>query len=59
MPTILFNPYFGAENATDNGGLKLRNTPIYLIFSGQYWGGGESAALSQKSQLHATRRMRR
>jgi hypothetical protein len=43
MPTILFNPYFGAENAGDGGGLKLSNTPVYLVFWGQGWGGGESA----------------
>jgi hypothetical protein len=43
MPTILFKPFYGAENATDNGGLKLRNTPIYLIFEGQSWGGAPNA----------------
>jgi hypothetical protein len=43
MPTILFNPYFGAENAGDGGGLKLSNTPVYLVFWGTGWGGGENA----------------
>jgi hypothetical protein len=28
MPTILFQPCYGQENATDNDGPKLSNIPI-------------------------------
>jgi hypothetical protein len=30
MPTVLFPPQFGAEHATDNGGLKLNDVPVYV-----------------------------
>src|SRR5436305_942149 len=36
-PTILFSPKYGAEVATDHGGFKLANDPVYLIFWGSYW----------------------
>lgn len=37
MPSVVFQPQFGAEHATDQGGLKLNNVPVYLIFKGAYW----------------------
>jgi parallel beta-helix repeat protein len=39
VPTIVFEPYFGAEPTSYGGGPVLSNTPVYLIFWGyQYWG---------------------
>jgi hypothetical protein len=38
VPSILYMPQFGNETATDRGGLQLRNTEVYLIFWGSYWG---------------------
>src|SRR5262245_40640693 len=37
VPTVFFSPQFGAEAATDNGGLKLPDPPVYLIFWGSGW----------------------
>jgi Ca2+-binding RTX toxin-like protein len=40
-PTVAFQPYFGIETTTDNGGYKMGNAspgvPIHLIFWGSYW----------------------
>lgn len=37
VPTIVFQPQFGAETATYNGGPTLTGAPIELIFWGSYW----------------------
>jgi hypothetical protein len=37
VPTIVFQPQFGAETATYNGGPTLTDAPVELIFWGSYW----------------------
>jgi hypothetical protein len=39
MRSIVFLPQFGPEHATDQGGLKLNDVPVYLIYKGTYWTG--------------------
>jgi hypothetical protein len=38
VPTVLFQPLYNNESASDGGADKLSNgIPVYLIFWGQYW----------------------
>jgi hypothetical protein len=37
VPTVLFPQQFGLEHATDNGGLKLNDVPVYLIYWSESW----------------------
>src|SRR5215469_8655404 len=53
VPTVLFTPQNGAENATNGGGKMLGQTswgvPIYTIYWGSYW--GTSAGQAYASQI--------
>jgi hypothetical protein len=40
VPTILFTPQYGPENAVDNGGQKLESPQILVMFWGSYWQDG-------------------
>jgi hypothetical protein len=42
VPTVTFLPQYGPEGVVDNGGLKLNDVPVYLIFEGRYWQDGHS-----------------
>jgi hypothetical protein len=46
VPTILFKPQFGGETTTDNGGAKLVNPQVELIFWGSGWFSGTGPAAS-------------
>jgi hypothetical protein len=37
VPAIVFEPYFGAEPTSYNGGPVLNNAPVYLLYWGSYW----------------------
>src|SRR6516164_8416778 len=38
LPTVIFQPQFGNESVDDShGGLRLRNTQVFLLFWGSYW----------------------
>jgi hypothetical protein len=37
LPTIVFDPVFGAESTKTDGGYRLNSPPLYLIFWGSYW----------------------
>jgi hypothetical protein len=49
VPTIVFEPHFGAESLVNNGGPTLTNAPVYLIFWGSYW--NTSAGSASETQL--------
>src|SRR5579871_4244310 len=44
LPSIVFDPIFGAETQRQDGGAALSSPPVYLIFWGSWWGGTNSAA---------------
>jgi Ca2+-binding RTX toxin-like protein len=54
-PTVAFQPSFGIETTTDNGGYKMGNdspgVPLHLIFWGSYWGTPEG--VQQANRLEA------
>jgi hypothetical protein len=37
VPNVTFSARLGPEKTVDNGGLKLNDVPVYLIFWGSYW----------------------
>ena len=37
MPSVAFTPQYGAEQAKDDGGQKLNDVSLYLIFWGSAW----------------------
>lgn len=49
VPTIVFEPHYGAESASYNGGQVLGNTPVYLLFWGSYW--NTSAGSASENEL--------
>jgi hypothetical protein len=60
VPTVLFTPQNGAENATNGGGPVLGNddwgAPIYTVFWGSYWStsAGQSYAAELEKSINST-----
>jgi hypothetical protein len=52
--TVAFQPVWGPETATDNGGSKMSSPPVYLLFWGSYWnsaqGKADSSSITSKAQ---------
>jgi hypothetical protein len=53
VPTIVFEPHYGAENAYySSGGPVLGDTPVNLLFWGSYWNSSAGSA-SEKGLVSA------
>jgi hypothetical protein len=48
VPTVVFEPHFGAEPTSYFGAAVLSDTPVQLLFWGSYWNSSAGAASKQQ-----------